>query len=59
MGLDLRSTTERHNSMFNSDPVTLNTEFQVFKSGPQIAHRQEHKEGSKISPAVYHLAAQE
>ena len=56
MGLDLRSTTERHNSRYNIDTVTLNPEFDVYRAKPQLINRQEH---NQTIPAVYHLVVQE
>ena len=58
MTLDYRSTTERHNSRYNSNTVTLNTELDVFRSKPQLVDRQDHVEYDTI-PVVYHLEAQE
>ena len=58
MGLELRSATERHNSKYNSDLLTLNTEFEVFKSVPKIVDRQRLSRNSEIYPVIYHLKAQ-
>ena len=56
MALDFRSPTERLNSRYNSDTVTLNTEFDVFKAKPMLVHRQD---WTGIDPVHYHLEAQE
>ena len=40
MGLDLRSAAERQNARYNSDTITLNTEFDAFRSKPQLVDRQ-------------------
>ena len=58
MTLDYRSTTERHNSRYNSNTVTLNTELDVFRSKPRLVDRQVHNVDSYIIPVVYHLEAQ-
>ena len=42
MALDYRSTTERLNSRYNSDTVTLNTQFDVFRAKPMLVDRQKY-----------------
>ena len=56
MALDFRSTTERQNSRYNSDTVTLNTKFKVFRAKPMLVDRQVNND---IKPVVYHLEAQQ
>ena len=58
MALDYRSTTERLNSRYNSDTVTLNPKFDVFRAKPRLVDRQEHNYNG-VTPVVYHLEEQE
>ena len=55
MTLDHRNTTERHNSRYNRNTLTLNTELDVFRSKPQLVDRQRYND---TTPVVYHLEAQ-
>ena len=48
MTLDYRSTTERHNSRYNSNTVTLNTELDVFRSKPQLVNRQRYNDTTPV-----------